>query len=125
MGRKYLGKVTQNFRISPEFQAFCRREAEAAGKSLGDWLEDYVMQTKATEADSQGQILPKVASEKTMETSQSRQPPEPGHRESEEDTEEAICCVALALQAWMVTPQDVVARKAFEVALRQLVRPSP
>lgn len=113
MGRKYLGKVTQNFRVSPEFQEFCRREAEAAGKTLGDWLEDYVMQTKAAEADSQNQILPKPASEKTMETARG---------ESERDADEAIRRTVLALQAWLLTPTDTVCRDSFESALRQALR---
>lgn len=84
MGRKHLGKVTQNFRISPEFQAFCRREARDAGKTLGDWLEDYF-------------------SEKTIETAS--------------DTGEAIREVSLALQAWIINPADLDARRAFESAL--------
>lgn len=105
MGRKYLGKVTQNFRVSPEFQAFCHREALAAGKSLGDWLEDYVMQTKAAEADSQGQILPKPASEKKIETDRS--------------TGEAVNDAVLALQAWLLTPTDTVSRDAFASALKR------
>jgi len=111
MGRKYLGKVTQNFRISPEFQAFCHREAEAAGKTLGDWLEDYVMQTKAEEADSQNQLLSKPASEKTMGTDR-----------SERDADEAIRRTVLALQAWLLTPTDTVCRDSFEDALKNALK---
>ena len=110
MGRKYLGKVTQNFRISPEFQEFCRREAEAAGKTLGDWLEDYFMQTNPSLADSQNQIVPKPASEKTIETACG---------ESERDADEAIRRTVLALQAWLLTPTDTVSRDAFESALKR------
>lgn len=105
MGRKKSGNVTQNFRVSPEFQAFCHREARAAGKTLGDWLEDFVMQAKASEADSQGQVLPKLAQEKTIEADRS--------------TDEAVDGAVLALQAWLLTPTDTVSRDAFAAALKR------
>jgi hypothetical protein len=107
MGRKYLGKVTQNFRISPEFQAFCHREAKAAGKSLGDWLEDYVMQTKTADMDSQGQVLPKAVPEKTIET--------------DDSTGKAVNEVVIALQAWLLAPSDMTSRDAFAAALKRCI----
>jgi hypothetical protein len=106
MGRKAKNRIKKHVSHDPQF--IVDIEAQALdGESFGETVERLLAEKSAMILELETRL------EKTS------------HGMKEKGTSEAIRRVSLSLQAWFLTPQDTIAREAFENALSKLFKPSP
>jgi len=108
MGRKAKNRIKKHVSHDPQFIADIEAQV-LDGESFGETVERLLAEKSATILELETRL------EKMSHDMNQGQ-----------GTNEAVRRVSLALQAWLLNPQDTIAREAFENALSQLlIKPSP
>lgn len=109
MGRKAKNRIKKHVSHDPQFIADIEAQV-LDGESFGETVERLLAEKSATILELETR-LEKMSHDMSQ---------------GQGTNNEAVRRVSLALQAWLLNPQDTIAREAFENALSQLlIKPSP